>query len=454
MSPPLSEHSPSVVTKAAATAIERARAVRKQKTEELSRRIEELAKEHLPPRPSDLVSPAFGEQARVRWTPAEWDALYFGVKELVAKMDGFANLSEFMRIVAFGLISQEVQAVYFPEHRQRVPNIGTMPEEQRRRFSSLLGLEAVDTKAAPVTHKPVVEWSKEEASAFLVHLAHLMRKQNLWHIPDGDDREGCIMLADYARQAQCNALPRHRRFDMQNPRAEMEAMDLFARLGPLLKVPVLPPLPSKAPEIEELMESKAPEAVPQSPQLAPKPPKIASIDEFSDDEIAQAFVARFMSHSAHVSRLEKVLNEVQGMNALLVEEAASLRQKAEETEDRLRALEERHRQAPVAAATPRRSLPRVAIIGCRKDEFDRVVERAKQENLPVEFRLYEQDSRIQPVVAQYAITMKWRSRIWDDLVEKSGIPRSRRSYCDGSINRVHEQLVNWFGSSAKGASAA
>jgi hypothetical protein len=97
--------------------------------------------------------------------------------------------------------------------------------------------------------------------------------------------------------------------------------------------------------------------------------------------------------------------------------------------------------APTVAAV---KAPVVAVLGCRKYEFDYIVAGAKAAGLPkIDFRFYDQDTSPTPFRADYAITLKFMNHGWDAQC-KNGVPDGNYKFSNGGVSTAIKQLETWF----------
>lgn len=445
--------------------------------EDIARFIAELPV----PDPATLNIPA--EFARVYWTDEERDAVFSGVStiwpKLMATRPDYGTYHR-SRILFYAMGS--VQEKLLPENRQRaLVGWGAVPPVDRERYRKLAGLDAsaplpepvpasqqVLAEIADAQKSKVVNWSPEEKRSLIIHTAHLIRKQGWKHVPPTDDRTGCIMFNDMVRAAQSNALPAHRRKAMDFPRGVLIDNDMMPQLEIMARTTFLPTLPAKAPELSEL---KAPAAAPgtTAPAQAPAPAAAASVSpvihlsearqtasapralaDYSDAELFQAATIRLLEHlnkrreiSDSELQLAKLREELETDFRLLSDVNRDAEEKLNRAETRIAELE-RRLNAITAEATKAKA-PRVAVLGCRKDQFDLIAERVAERGMNLDLRHYEQQgAKVLDVFADYAILMPGIGHVQEDKV-KQVIPRGQYVFIsEFSVSKTVAQLVVWF----------
>jgi hypothetical protein len=365
--------------------------------------------------------------------------------------------------------------------------------------------EAVIAPPVPVLPPPKpITWTDQEEAALLIHTAHLLKKQGMAKVPDPKDHVGCIFLSDAIKLGQENALPTHRRKQMSHPRMVLDTLGMMSRLDGFLRMRFLPALPTRAPELPKPApvtgsngshsngcngHHPAPTSLtgispccraevsvhagkegtqfyycrkcdkpcdPVEPGALPAlPPPVVAVPvaspirvpvvneqpQVSDAALVQGLAVRLLHALESTQRQERRIAELEEFNQLRLEETDLLSGKLKAAE--LAIAELRESVAELSNAEKKHK-PRVAIIGCRKDEFDEVLKLAHEHGLDLAFKLYEQDAKPTRIFADYAISMKWVSHAWEQQVRDSGIPRGQYSFITGGAGKVVMQLEVWF----------
>lgn len=413
---------------------------------------------------------------RIFWTDKECDAVFHTavrIKEQYCAERNVltATLPNKERVGLLIKISKAIMARFLPAHRQRVlGGMETVPASHRPEVIKAFDIE---DKAEPATADPLavntpqkeITWTPQEGYAILVHLCHLMHKQGWRHIPDISDSLGSAMFQSFMEQAQALACREGRRRSIT--RAIITDAGLMPRLEPMLKAPQLPALPPPPKSLEQiLVETEAQKStnghtahgMNGNSQHAPEPavivpplpelPKVDAFEKFSDAELLQAATMRVLGRLSELDAFKKHIEEVEAFNKELIDSDSATRSRVSEISRRLLELEETVRELSKA---DRAHTPRVAIVGCRKDEFDQVTALARERGLNLVFKHYDQDGKIQRVYGDYAIMMKWVSHAWEDNIKASGIPRDRYAFITGGAGKVVSQMEVWFTPEVVGA---
>jgi hypothetical protein len=151
------------------------------------------------------------------------------------------------------------------------------------------------------------------------------------------------------------------------------------------------------------------------------------------------FVAAAQSLAKMLDDIRLENAELKEMNSLILEEVEGLRKRVETSEEHMRTLDKQERKVN---GQERAKLPVVAILGCRKDEFDIIAKRTEERGLKVELRHYEQDTKPRPIAADYAISMKFISHMWDDHISVC-VKRGNYTHLRGGMNQVVTQMEAW-----------
>lgn len=435
------------------------------------------------------------------WTKPERDIIFDGVRTVVNNyFPEVFSLDENKRNAAMLTLIRAVVKRLLPSHRYRevhgwqfISNQDwqryaeffklPLPSYIKRRMSGPSAEESTPgptptpqaatpaPEPAPVLVPPVspsesfkaVTWTKQERESILLHLCHLLQSKGIGQIPEPSDRVGSMMLGDDIRIAQEQALPRHRRRDLSHARAAFMDMDLMPELEAMLKRPRLPAAPAKGPEMEELVAMKPPARVETNgrhhangnghhPELKPEPrPQPAQQDglearKFMED--AQTMLKAFKEANAHLNAMLDRMTEIEQMNQLLTEENAGINRRMGTQAAELSNLRDEIRELK-GAKVIKEKLPRVAILGCRKDEFEAVVKKAGENGLDLDFRHYEQQrEKVLPVHADYAIMMPGLDHAQAYAVEKA-VPRGQYVYLSNfSVTKSIAYLLAWFNPAA------
>lgn len=293
----------------------------------------------------------------------------------------------------------------------------------------------------------VVHWNSMERDLVARETVKEMMARGVGQIPSQDDRAGARLILDCARCAQQKHLPpgRIRKLTsitdiipngilamlpsaMKTAQAEREAAEQAAArakllgMGKKLEEPVAPPPVNTAPPI-------------------PAPAAKVEVSPLSQEELADPILAAANALMLALRVQFREMKEIREMHSLMVEEVDGLRKRVEASEAHMREIDKVDRSV---VAKVKAELPVVAILGCRKDQFDEVCTKAKERGLNLVFRHYEQDSNPRPISAQWAITFRWVRHSWDDQIKASISPR-QSAFIHGGISQGVAQLELWFG---------
>lgn len=438
-------------------------------------------------KPGALDSPPPELSKHIHWTDSELDALYAGVKILreqatFIKWEG-TEISDASKLGAATMITKAVMQRFLPKHRHRnMAGLSEIPKWRHEQFYGVFGLRPnYATKAVEIATPATVEaaasatpavqpqkerhWDDMEKKRFLSHLCHILRKQGLREVPQTSDHVGCIIFGDAVRAAQTSSMPRHRYLNLEFARRAVMDMGLMPHLEPMLKLSQLPAMPPKPPELEELMAlatpkphsnsngHHAPNGTTHEPanRLFPEPPKIIEqkatepdlLAAFSDAQLFQAAVLRALSLAGRMEAVEKLAKETNEYCELLTEENGKLVERAESLKSRVEELEGKMLSLSVEAERVR--VPRVAILGCRKDLFDLLAQEVTDHGLKLELIHYEQEqSKVMPVHADYAICMPGLSHAQEGKAKESVPPGNYFFLSKFSNSRAIAVLKMWF----------
>lgn len=432
----------------------------------------------IPGRETLSIAPDF---KRVYWTEQECDALFSAFSKVWPEfMRSRAGCSEYDVSRRFFLVLSSVAKRILPEDRQRVIiGWGTVPPSERSRYSKLTGLaitaslqtaediapqpdqtsEAPPSIPAPDEKPRKINWGTDEQRALMIHLSHLMRKQGWKSIPQTEDRTGCIMFNDMVRLAQSNALPLSRRKDMSFPRGVLIDSDMMPRLEAMARLPMLPHLPAPLPEPEVLKPAPVLEHLAPPAAIAPvhhlngnaHEPSPRRLEDYSDAELFQAATVRLLQHlnrrpdgpTETEMQLAKLTEELHSDFRLLSDANKEIEEKFAQAN--LHILELERRLNAITTEATRTRAPRVAILGCRKDQFDILTAKVAERGMNLDLRHYEQQgAKVVDVFADYAVLMPGIGHTQEHHV-KQVVPRGQYVFIsEFSVQKAVAQLVCWF----------
>lgn len=297
-----------------------------------------------------------------------------------------------------------------------------------------------------------VWWKSHELTAVQTLAVNKMKSLGVGTVPTKDDYSGTRMLLEVFNSSQHQMLPKDR-WKVLKSRATLESVGLLDNLQTLLRqapkqtlveVPSVPP-PVPAPPAEATVAPTATGTGPVSPASAsPFPPAVAPAkpSELPEDEIMAALQVLGRAIARGLA-FEKQATELTEMNGLLMEEVDGLRKRIETLDAAVRGMTKVERKVEAAAKV---DLPVVAVLGCRKEQFDQICTKAEERGLKLTLRHYDQDSAPRPISAQWAVSLRWVRHHWEDQVKKSGIPMSQYSFLPhGGVSQAVQMLEIWFG---------
>lgn len=300
--------------------------------------------------------------------------------------------------------------------------------------------------------KKRVWWQAHELSAVQSIAVNKLKSLGVGTVPTKDDYSGSRMLLEIFNSAQHQMLPANR-WKKFPSRLHLESCGLLDNLQTLLRqapkqTPVeaagVPPPVSAQPEVPVAPPPQGPGPVSPAVNSAPPfPPAVAPTkpSELPENEIMAALqvLGRAITEGrAHA----KQMGELTEMNTLLMEEVDGLRKRIETLDAAIRGMAKVERKEEAAAKV---DLPVVAVLGCRKEQFDQICTKAEERGLKLTLRHYDQDSAPRPISAQWAVSLRWVRHHWEDQVKKSGIPMSQYSFLPhGGVSQAVQMLELWF----------
>lgn len=286
-----------------------------------------------------------------------------------------------------------------------------------------------------------IYWTLDEFKKLATSMAHQMAQQGLRHLPQQNDRTGGALILDFLRIAQNELLPRERR--RLGPDIQRQQ---FKPLWPKVEVALTAngSLPHAALVAEvKTVTVKAPTQV----EVETKQVEVETAQPLGGVEAAVALVRQIFANSAvNAAKLKAQSNELadlRGWRELIIDEMSWLKQQLAG----LKGLNPVPVPAPVPflPETPREKLPTVAIVGCRRYEFQHIIDGTKKAHLRCNFVHYDQDSQVRSIHADYAIAMKWANHGWQDQMDIAIKDRARNVFTNGGVTSVVKQLTEWFG---------
>lgn len=358
------------------------------------------------------------------------------------------------KYLAFKIV-EAVQNKFFPPHRRRViGGVGIFPSRMRKPFRDIFNLKDPATmpldapilkeqlnRLGTVAHQGVGKggalriWTPLDEQNLLTHLAQAMRKQWGPVIPEGDDRLGSIMFKDMIIAAQAETIPPERRRDLTNARQVLVNTGLLDRLQKILSGQEFTPPQQVKPSttLAPAKENPVHHLAQPNGSAAPKTNATALADMLRS-------VAGYIE--TELGQAHKEAHEAHELCEAAIQENSELRLRLGNIEQQLSIMQKP--SAEVTAPAPKKSLPRVAVLGCHLNEFAHIMTKAREAGLELEFKHYDQEQIPVQIKGDYALMLKWASPAWMQKMKESGIPADRRTIVQGGISRAVMQLQAWF----------
>ena len=320
-----------------------------------------------------------------------------------------------------------------------------------------------DLSTTKPTHTRIC-WTDTEFDHVAKATATELLKQNIHTLPDQSDRASgsfCIAAASLAQQS---TLPQERRrncFTRQN-----YGPYFWDRVAQYLKMPQLvqyvphqPEVPAPSPIV--VKEEHKSEAVSSVTLPSNENHRVevnvrmgrTPLEDYPTEELLTAVARRLSAGGSQevakvnesvrglvevVNKLERQVATLTNYDELVTQELDDMRRQLADMRNQVNNQE---RRVEERTKVETKDKVRVALIGCRKDEYDLVMSQIT--DLNVDLRHYDQDAKARPIHADWAIMMKWASHTWHDHVTND-IKRGQWTHCRGGISQVVAQLRVWF----------
>jgi hypothetical protein len=280
-------------------------------------------------------------------------------------------------------------------------------------------------------------WNLAERQTVAERAAQLLKNQGIAAMPSSSDRVGGSMVVSAINRAQELLPPDRHRHIASRQEAGKSFVSLIADLiksrefgsdTPFAATPTPPVFSSPGP----LVWAKGAFVAPDVP-VAPTPAPLPSLGEFTIVELMSEFARRIDGMTTSLSQIQSSIASLAVMQEMQVDELAKIR---DATWSKIAELNQ-----SAAVSAPRTKKPRVAILGCRKYEFDHIV--AGFGSDAAEFKHYDQDTSPHKITADYAISLKWLNHSWDAQI-KSAVPSDHYRFLNGGTSTAIQQLKTWF----------
>lgn len=296
-------------------------------------------------------------------------------------------------------------------------------------------------------------WSSAEAASVAVATAGHLLKQGIHFLPDPSDRIGSQFLLESIRRGQTDVLPPERRRVEIKHRAGISKV-FWHELRQALKkpMPAATPAPHQNGTNGHAPVAPAPEvAAPVAAKPEPTPVHtVLSVGDASTELLVATLVGRLFrlleknTPPVQLGEIERKVEEQRQFGELITAELSEIRKQVEALTPQLKLpLFPAQDTATPFEPEQQARLPRVAILGCRKDQFDVIQHEVEKRGLKLDLKYYDQDQKPVSFTADYAISMRWVRHHWDDHV-KAGVPRGQFTFIRGGVGQVIMQLEAWF----------
>lgn len=300
-----------------------------------------------------------------------------------------------------------------------------------------------------------VVWTTPELEIIAEHCAAQMLKQGIFIVPEKHDRVGLSFLIS-AFQEGVKHLPRERR-RLVEARAGVQRHLPYIKSALRKGAKKLPqesivkteaqPVPIPAAQIKEAPA----EVIHFHGGKTPEPNNTEThVDgDMSTEQLVAMLVGRILRtlekprESAKVAELEQKIKEQQEYQEMITTEMAELRARVDQstnTQFTMKPIEE------AALAQPEAKEIRVAIIGCLKQQFDRVVAGVRELKLPVQLNLIHIDTNKNGhnFTADYCLSLRWIDHDWWPHIQRAVPNKFRRPFVNGGESAAIRQIATWF----------
>ena len=366
----------------------------------------------------------------------------------------------------------QAQKLVLPENRRiDITNLGWITNkmfgfmiqawDKDEKKDAPIVVEKTQTKTKDSLNRVI--WTKEEKTIFAKEIARRLKVQGFPAIPQLTDRVGRGFFISAVREAQ-GVLARDRRKSLGNGRVNqfLNQSGVSPLIDQMLKLHLMDLSPPAKEETNnrkieiaplnnnnnrvENIQLKDRQDIPA--EVTPEIIQTLKVQNSKNGPIAQAFY----NLADLLNGIENKTIEHVEMQNLLMEELAELRSRIQKSET---FISQQHTQINelmemVTAQAKsdqieedKKDIPIVAILGCRKYEFDEIERKSKELNLPINLRHYDQDSRIRPISAQWAVSMKFTTHSWQSQVDNA-IAKGQSAFLRGGTTQVVRQLETWF----------
>lgn len=291
-------------------------------------------------------------------------------------------------------------------------------------------------------------WNRDEIKIVAAEVARLIAVEGWSHAPQAGDRTGRAMCLDmfYAAQLLLPKERRRQRIGLAQIKADFwTAVEVALKAKSFATPPAIPPVeppPSTAPVVVVPKEATAAtlngQSMAQTQAMATRPAPTPSGTPAADS-LASAPLGVLLS--ATLARLLEAIGASESHARRLDHLETAHHAEMDGLMRRLVSLENGH----TTTATPTtKRLPVVAIMGCQRQEFERVAEMAGRAGLNLDLRFLDQDSSPRPVHAEWVLSFKWVNHPWWVHIKSAVTDKSKRVLLGGGITSAIEQLKSWF----------
>jgi regulator of replication initiation timing len=321
--------------------------------------------------------------------------------------------------------------------------ITQFPDAGQRPPGSQFAPELAEDTPAERPGQNRIRWTLEESRSVAAELAKEVRKNGWRHLPEVGDRVGRAMLLEMLAAAQVKALGRDRR----RLGASLQSFNvIFWKLvEDALAAKTSLDAPSRNVSTPEAQAAVKPEtAPPENAATEAMTPKVEAQSGFAlaraDDPLSSVPTGTLLS--ALFTRLMSsmtAIGDLREMNGMLTDDVGKLQLDNEALKRRMAEVET---QLELSGKKDVKR-PRVAILGCRRYEFEHIRQGCDQLGLRLDLRHYDQDTAPGNVHADWAISLKWLNHAWDAKI-KEAVPSEHYRFLNGGIGTAIKQLQAWF----------
>lgn len=300
-----------------------------------------------------------------------------------------------------------------------------------------------------------VQWTDGEEKIIAEWAAAALMKQGIHMVPGKGDRDGISFLLP-AIMDGVKHLPRDRRRPVLFRSGVSPSLEKAIRLAikrggykqdhtPAPVTPVAPPAP-----LGEVLAMPGTKEGAENVLIKHEEIHADNLAEFSTEQLLAAALTRLFSSlrpqqdNTRVIQLEQQVREAQQYQEILMTDLGEM--KNELAQLRQPVLPFTQIMPPQEPERVRKV--RVALIGCLKVQFDRIVQGVEELHLsaPLEFEWLDANSHPRSFSADYCVMLRWVNHTWQEKINSAVPIRDRRPFLSGGETNAVRQIAAWFGS--------